>query len=217
MWWTFGGVVVVVIIAVVVTHMGGSPSSSNSASTGNQVESASTTAAPEMSLSDLFAAGTSQKCIVSTGGAQGTVYVTSGHMRGDFTENTATGTVTSHMITDGKTAYVWTSAMAQGMSMSFSSMSSMSAQAQAHGSSAPDPAAKANYSCNPWSVDQSEFTLPTNITFTDMSAMMGAAAGASAGASAGTGASAGGSNMCAMCNSISNASQKASCLSAMHC
>jgi hypothetical protein len=151
----------------------------------------------------------------------GTVFVASGHMRGDFTsQNSAGQTITSHMITDGTTSWVWTDQPAEGMKMSFAGMATTSsAQAGPQQAQSVNPNEQMNYSCAGWSADQSEFTLPTNITFNDMSALMGGAAGANVGAAAGAGASAGSGNsaMCNQCNQIPNATEKAQCLAALGC
>lgn len=209
-------VVVVAAIAwfaVGMNHGGaGSPES-------NTVAGTQTSAAP-MSLKDLFTAGVSQTCTFSNndGASSGKIYLTAGHMRGDFTSTSNGETVTSHMITDGTTSYVWTDNPLQGFKMSFASMtsaSSSSGSATASHPGSPDVNQPTNFSCTPGSVDQSEFTLPTNVTFQDLSAMMNV--GASAGANAGTSAGSGNSQQCAMCAQAPNAQAKAACLSALHC
>lgn len=131
--------------------------------------------------------------------------------------------MSSHMITDGTTSWVWTDASsampAEGMKMSFvaSSTAMEGSKAQPQG---VDPNQPMNYSCSGWTADGSEFILPASVTFTDMSAMMqGATAsgvGMKAGASAGAGA-AGNSAMCSACNQAPNATQKAQCLAALGC
>lgn len=136
-------------------------------------------------------------------------------MRADFSSQDSDGkTVSGHLITDGTTSWIWTDAAPEGMKMSFTATSSMQAQNSAHQGGSIDPNAAMNYSCSPWSPDQSEFTLPSNITFSDMSQMMNPAAGASAGAGAKVGGSAA---ECSACNEIPSASGKSSCLAAMGC
>lgn len=172
------GVVVVAIIVVVAVmmHGSGTPGASNvpssTATSGNTTPGSS-----PMSLKDLLTAGISQQCAFSTQNPNsetvaGTVYVTAGHLRGDFNSKNASGTLTaSHIITDGQTAYVWTDSPAEGFSMSFASMSSPSAAATNEMGGTINTNQAVNYSCTSWSVDASEFALPANITFTNMSAM----------------------------------------------
>jgi hypothetical protein len=154
-------------------------------------------------------------------------------MRGDFSSQVAGKTIASHMITDGTTSWVWSDAAPQGMKMSFAGMNQpqqgQTAPASAN-TNAIDPTKNINYKCGGWAADQSQFTIPANITFTDMSEMMknmqgmmggkGAAAGAGAttgGSAAGAGAGAGAGSMCAQCNQIPDATAKAQCLSALGC
>jgi len=223
--WIVGAVVVVVIIAVVafvLPHSGapGAPAASNNSATAG-----GGTGTP-MSLNGLLAAGVSQQCAFSSQNPQsetvaGTVYVTAGHLRGDFNSKNASGTLTaSHIITDGTTAYVWTDNPAQGFKMAFADMSS--SNTAMHGGVSADQ--DMNYSCTSWANDQTKFTLPANITFEDMSAMMnaGASAGAAAGAGttapAGTGSgAAGNAQMCAMCAQAGSAAAQAQCRAALHC
>ncbi len=217
-------VIAVVVVGVIVwlafsskSGPGGTPVASPQPAGGSS---------PMQSLRDLLASGAPQTCSFSSsaanGGASGQIYVSGGHMRGDFTATAGSGqTVTSHMITDGQTAKMWSSQMPQGIKMAFSAVGGQGSQA-----GGVNPDAKANYSCSPWSGDPSEFVPPAGITFTDMSAMMqGALPGGPSGATlpkSSTGPnynppSGGASAQCAQCNIIPDASAKAQCLSALHC
>src|SRR5690348_11237660 len=92
--WRIVGVIIVVLIivlAVVGMHAGSNSSNTSSstdqAGTNQQVSSGSTQGSP-MSLKDLLSSGASQQCGFSTQNPNaqtvaGTVYVTSGHLRGD--------------------------------------------------------------------------------------------------------------------------------------
>ncbi|HTR19203.1 MAG TPA: hypothetical protein VMH91_04495 [Candidatus Paceibacterota bacterium] len=176
---------------------------------GEMMENSTSTSQGQSSgsMKDLLAHGSSQCQVNDTAnGSSGTVYVGNGEMRGDFTSQTQTGTVTSHMISDGQTVYVWSSAAPQGMKMSVSSETSSSGS-----SSAQDPYNEnVNYTCSPWSVDSAEFTLPAGVTFEDMSTMMHGSA--SGGASVGANAA-----QCAACDQAPNATAKAQCRAALQC
>lgn len=127
------------------------------------------------SLKDLLALGTSQKCTFSNEGSEGTFYVSKGQSRGDFSSNAGGTTTKGHMISDGKTSYVWMDSQPKGFKMSLEA--AQKAQAESN-YKAPAPSAgidynkNMNYSCQSWSADDSMFAVPTNIEFTDMAAMM---------------------------------------------
>lgn len=165
------GVVVVGVIGWVLFGMKGSTGSpqGTGAPTGGEEQAQGS----PMSMKGLLTSGVSQKCTFQNGvaGAQsnGTVYVTAGHMRGDFASVAGGQTMTSHMITDGTTAYVWTEGTAQGVKMSFENVG---AQSQGSGQSGVDVNAAVNYNCSPWGVEQASFQTPAGIDFVDLSTMM---------------------------------------------
>ena len=98
----------------------------------------------------------------------GTVYISGTMMRGDFTSQIKSSTnVQSHMIRSGDQIYVWSGA--QGAKMAFAGLDA-SASTQSNGSVNLDQ--KVNYKCTPWTVDNGQFTPPTNVKFIDLSAMM---------------------------------------------
>lgn len=137
-------------------------------------------------------------------------------MRGDFTSVASGQTTQSHMITDGQTSYVWTDQMAQGFKMSFSSANATSGGSNG-ASTSVNPDEKVNYACSPWSVDQSEFTLPANITFSDMGALMNPGLETRPGAGTSAGAQSGNSAQCAVCAQAPSAAAQAQCKAALGC
>jgi hypothetical protein len=85
------------------------------------------------------------------------------------------------MINDGQFVYYWSDGQKNGYKMSFDFVKRQAAQitmSPQNGSSAEAPSQavnmkqQADYSCGPWSEDASLFAVPTNIAFTDYSAMM---------------------------------------------
>lgn len=127
-------------------------------------------------LVDLLSSGQSQRCTFSvqntdTSSTQGTVYVSGGKLRGDFTATDKTGKkVDTSMIRTGDTNYIWGSFMPNGgikMTMSLNQISSNKEASQY-----VDPTQKIDYKCSPWSVDSSLFTPPTNVKFTDMTSLL---------------------------------------------
>lgn len=167
-------------------------------------------------LAALAARGGSWKCDVTqvsdAGSTTGTVYVSGGKVRGDFTTNgTSAGTMESHMISDGSDIYVWSSMMPTGMKMKATAQSQTD-----HAASSQQDYYNQNYDyrCAPWSEDAAQFTLPATVTFNDMSAMM-------QGVGAGTDMKAkdqmpAGMD-CSMCEQAPTEDAKAACKAALHC
>jgi len=224
-------VIAVIVVAVIAwlalfskPGMSGTPTANLSGASAPAGTSGGT-----QSLKGLLAAGTSQTCTFSNAGTTGQVYVAGGQMRGDFTSANGSGAeVQSHMITDGTTAYVWTSAMAQGIKMSFANLGGSGSSGATSGG--VDPNQQVSYSCTPWSGDQSEFAMPAGVTFQDMSAMMGggtptAPSGATVPKGStgpdytppATGGTSANSMMCAQCNLVPDANGKAQCRALYNC
>jgi len=203
------GIVAVIIIAVgawlIIKGAPGGGSSYAPAGTGAP-------ASGPVALSALVAAGNPVTCTFSTTTAQGTeegtIYVADGKVAGDFTMNGTQGPTQAHMIMQDQTNYFWTSAGTQGFKSAVTATSSSGSSQQGVSYSEP-----ADYACQPWTADESKFTLPANITFMDMSAMThGAAPAAPGGATSVQGTQ----GQCAACGELSG-TQKAACLAALHC
>jgi hypothetical protein len=172
-----GIVVAVVVIAggafLLTRHKGGNTEvAGNSTSAGAKTEAT----AQSTSLKSLLVAGSSRKCTFSNAdqgvSSQGTVYVSGGKFRGDFSAMVSGKTEMSHMISDNQISYVWVDGMSSGYKMKFDANAQANAQsnAQAH---AMDPNKNMNFNCGSWSADSSMFSLPSGVQFTDMT-MMGA-------------------------------------------
>lgn len=125
-------------------------------------------------LRDLFSLGGDAVCTFTGSEASaessGTVYVSGDMMRGDFTmKTTSTGAVNTHMIRKSNEVYVWTGV--QGAKMDIGDLM-VKSTTTAQSNASFDVDKKVDYKCEPWSKDESKFTLPTNIKFTDLSVMM---------------------------------------------
>ncbi len=169
----------------------------------------------KMSMKSLLASATAQKCtFTSTAGGSntsGTVYVASGKMRGDFNSLVNSKNEKSHMIVSDNTSYVWAEAFPQGMKMSFANMESKGADKNAV--SVND---QVDFSCTPWSADQSMFAIPGGVVFNNIDAMMpGSPKKDATGNTGGTG-----NNIkaiqCGACDNLSG-NEKSACRSALSC
>jgi hypothetical protein len=167
-------------------------------------------------IAAIVAGGGSWTCNVSHAAAnektQGTIFVGGGKMRGDFTSQTSRGPIQSHMISDGTSMYVWSSARPQGIKMAVPAAGKAPPQGNSQGSLYNKTV---NYACSPWTVDEAEFALPQDVSFIDASAMMGGTK--MPGAMGAPGMGAGAPNMCAMCDQAPQGPARDRCRAAMHC
>lgn len=135
----------------------------------------------------------------------GKVYMAAGaeRLRGDFNvTDSAAGAMEVHMIRDGGYNYLWGSTMPQGIKMAVTNEEMLF---EDDTNSPVDE--NVDYECRSWNVDNSKFSLPSDVEFQDMTAFQ-----ANMEASMGAGA-----NQCAACDMIGDANAKASCKAAMGC
>lgn len=140
-----------------------------------QIETATPTpeTANDAGLAQAFAGG-SWKCdVVSSaqvGAGQadssGTVYISDGKIRADFSSNTEMGNVKSSMIADGGYIYTWSSMIPQGFKAKITEEGE--AQEVLFGIQAGagiEPDSGYQYSCQQASVDASLFAVPADVDF----------------------------------------------------
>ena len=186
----FGPLVIIVVIAVIaLVGAGGYVALKDSSDTNVEVNGEMATATSsenvegqidsenQISLNSLLSSGRSVACTFfktdASGDTSGTVYISGGQMRGDFVTKLKTGAQTdAHMIQKGNKSYMWSSAQGdQGIVMT-----SQESQAQNTPSGQADMGVDMDealdYKCADWSGDASKFTLPSTVTFTDISTMM---------------------------------------------
>lgn len=123
------------------------------------------------SLRALMGSGKNQMCTYTDeSGNSGTMYLSGSKVRSDF-KSTVNGTVTaSHMFTDGTSMYMWSEGAESGMMMALNQTGQ--AQPGSEGQKSVDVDTQVDYSCSPWTVDSSVLTYPSNLEFTDFSAMV---------------------------------------------
>lgn len=170
--------ILVVVAVLIILALGGFLFMNNkSTNTGSQVSPTKSTPQEnttkktneQKSLKDLFSLGVAQECSYKDEmGNGGVVYMTNGKMRGDFSSVTKDQTIKSHMVTDGKTSYIWMDNQAMGFKMSMEAAGQTSPD-KINTQGSVDINKKGNFSCKPWVVSSSLFELPSNIKFTDLS------------------------------------------------
>ena len=153
-----------------------------------------------MSLKDILAMTTPTTCDVSSvnekSASTGTVYVSGGMMRTDFTSIAKEGPLAgkrmvAHMIIDADLSYMWGDGeMKFGIKMPRRDVLDVAPQSgnTPSNQAAADINEKSDYTCTPWKPDATQFIPPTSITFNDISAMMKMVPKTSTGADASAGA-----------------------------
>lgn len=156
----------------------------------------------------------------------GTIYVANKKVRSDFTTTAANQAIEGHSIIDGDWVYTWTSMLPRGTKMNVADLKSAANGAEdkdnkgrgrtddvqngGKGQGIAEQAQertrlneKFNYHCFDWTVDESKFNLPEDITFTDTTDLIENVQK--------------NVNMCAACDYIQNVDKKASCRKSLNC
>lgn len=164
-------VAALVIGVLAFTQLKKSPQSPQPSVTQEQpAASASTTTG---SIKSLLGIGKNQTCKVTypDGKGKGTIYIADKKMRGDFTMTVNSKETESHMIQDGDVTYFWSGT--QGTKMKIDESLKASASPTAGGQSqGADLNKDVDMKCSSWSVDNSMFTAPSDVKFTDLSETM---------------------------------------------
>lgn len=208
--WTIVGVIVVVLIIIFIVKPG------QTVETGDdQVQGTSNQTASEQSLKEIMASNKPVKCdytdTQSDGSTvQGTSYIASGKMRGDFSSTVNGKTTSGHMIMADNTSYTWIDGMSTGFKVSLSALSTTTTGQSSSSQQGIDPEKKVDYKCSSWTPDNSQFTLPSGITFTDFSAILKTQT--SGKATTGSGSTGASGSQCAAACASAPAAYQAQCM-----
>lgn len=123
----------------------------------------------EGSIIDLANRGGSWRCAVvhtsGVGDSSGTVYVAGDRLRGDFTSRAQGMVLESHLIKKESFVYAWSPLTPTGYKIPVAAITGDGTTApQGQFSSAQQAY---SYNCQPWDVDESQFSVP-DITFIDV-------------------------------------------------
>lgn len=162
-----GIVVALIVVGGGIWYLSGHPAGTTGGTASGETAEGSGT------LAELMKKGGAYKCEVAVKPTQenantessGTVYVGGGKMRGDFSTVVAAlggKAVESHMISSEGYVYTWSDLMPQGVKMK------VDASGEAPAQQGMDAYTAVDYRCSPWSVEESRFTVPSNVTFTLM-------------------------------------------------
>jgi len=165
------------------------------------------------SIKELIARGDDITCTFSrtdeNSSMDGTIYVSDGKIRGDFSMVQGGQSFDSHMIQDGDMAYTWNTGGplgATGFKMPISADEEVSSGEGEY--QAIDLEEQLDTKCSRWSPDASKFVPPSNITFQDLSQQL-MQAEQSAGDLQ--------TQQCAACDMAPDEASKAQCRAALGC
>jgi len=178
-------------------------------------ESINEIASGAKSLKELLASGVPQKCTFQSfddsGKTEGTSFAAGGKVRADITNTISGKSTTSHMISDNKTSYIWQDGEKTGFKMTVTEADTAATSVPAPGdnsvASESDLNQKADYKCSAWVPDDSLFTPPLDVKFTDFSQTLNSSPGTNGSEN---------SQQCSICDSLTG-DDKTSCLSALNC
>lgn len=202
-----GAAVILFIIAIIAFNQF-SKTSKTSSETSSSQKTESSESLTRGSIANLLTSGKNVNCTMNypDGKGSGTIYVSGKKMRGDFTVNVETiGEVKSSMIQDGEYAYMWSDADKKGTKFKVSGIPAPSPTADSNNQSV-DLNQEVDLKCSSWGVDPSKFTVPSDVEFTDMSAMMEKVQDQSGAIQ---------NNQSNLCDSITDPQDKAACVSAL--
>ena len=171
--WILGGVIVLAVIAVgagVYTMLGGDDSSEQASQTSGGSDSVSKT--EQVSVEELLTRNASLKCTYDVKDGEsmntGTAYFSGGkNMYGEFTNTQDDKSNSAIVIRNGDTQYVWQKDSTTGYK---ADVSAFNKEKQQQMSQQFDPDQKYKFNCENWEKDDSKFTPPSSVTFTDYSA-----------------------------------------------
>lgn len=171
---------IVIVIVIVIVLLGAyfatrSKKDSNQTMSENQATGEvkqDTSNKGQKSMKDFLSFSGSQKCTVSYSqeGYQttGVAYVANGKMRGEYTATMNGQTTKPQFISDGQTIYSWQEGEATGFKMTVTATQTAEAEKQ----NTVNMDQQVDYDCENWSTDNSKFTPPSNVKFTDYSEML---------------------------------------------
>lgn len=142
-------------------------------------------------MKDLLTMGGAQTCEwTNDEGDSGIFYTDGRQVRSDSRSDANETQDDIHMINDGELMHVWDGKTMKGQKMNVQEMEEIAKKFESmvpEGATEPDGEnvsaqdmfdAQHDLQCNTWNVDQDKFSVPTDVTFEDMSAMFKQAEGA---------------------------------------
>ena len=138
--------------------------------TDSSTQTATTSASQKKSLRDLIGLGTNQQCtFTDTAGNSGTMYIDAGRSRGDFVSTVNDASVTSHMVYNGQSLYIWMDGESQGFK---STLEAVSDAFSTNTQQSMDVNQPVDYQCSALVSTTVSFTPPADVEFVDASSFL---------------------------------------------
>jgi uncharacterized protein YxeA len=123
------------------------------------------------SIQSFLAAGNNKRCTYTEGDTSGTIYFASNkRMRMDY-QSTGDNPANGSMIVSDTQQHIWDNTTKEGFIMAFKPTEGSSNSTATSQNQAVDVNKSYNFSCESWQVDESKFTPPTDVKFTDLKAL----------------------------------------------
>lgn len=164
-----GGLVVAAIVAVIAfTQLSKSPKTN----VAQEITTPKEESGIRGSIKSLLGVGKNVSCSVKypESAGDGKIYVAGDRVRGDFTLMIDNKEMESHMIVDREFGYFWSGT--QGTKMKIDETEKTASPLPEGQEQTQDIDKEVDLNCSSWSVDNSKFTIPTNVQFTDMTEIM---------------------------------------------
>lgn len=180
-------------------------STGESAQNQTQASPANTQIDIKGSFKSLLSGGKNMTCTYSNNDTQGggTVYVADKKFRSDSTVDIKGKTSEAHVLSDGDYIYIWSDK--EGSKMKLTEAEKIASQTAVQNQSLQALDKEMNMKCDSWNVETSKFVVPTDVKFNDLTEMMMKIQ--SNGAKPAIDKS--------MCDAITDANAKASCMKAL--
>ncbi len=156
------------------------------------------------SIQALLGGGKNVSCSVSYEQGSGTVYVADKKMYGEFDTTVEDQSYKGYVINDGEYSYTWSSQSTQGIKFKADATDQPTTQEDKSG---VDLNQEGDVDCRSWSVDNSKFTPPSSVTFTDFTSTINQTQDQTNQLN---------EQQKAACNQIADPSAKAACLDALN-
>lgn len=169
------GVIVLLLLGGAYFILGKSKTTPTAPLTANQANNQAVS--EKTSLKNLLAGNRNVTCTTSypideKSSSNGTIFVSGKKMRGDFNVMMNGKNTLSYMIQDGTYVYIWTADSAQGTKMKVEAVEKATGESTQKTDQNFDVNKEVDVKCSNWSVDESKFTPPSNVTFTDLSQIL---------------------------------------------
>lgn len=181
----------------------------NNVTTQSTSQNTQTTAKTSTSIKGLLAQNKNLKCTFNAtepdgSKSSGTAYIAGQRMRGNFRVQPAgEAEQKGNLLRDDSYQYIWSDDSKTGLKIANSSTESTSSEQQSEQNNQTiDQDKNYDFECSEWTVDESQFTVPTDVTFTDYSAQIKQSQEAQ-------------QNMSGACAQITNPTARAACESAL--